>query len=298
MIRNDIGKRVIGLGRQAQGTDHNGRKLRPGHIGVRVKQAVPLAINDPPRGQRLNSGLVCMGICAGDIRKGLARRNHRPGLYGGVLSCEAGASCLPALAGRDDLRIPHAVQAVLALLEPLGRHQPVEALLGGHLVGAGAVRRVQESAALEVEGHQIVQQGVPILDEAGIVQGDPQFAQGHDDLHAALGVGGTPGREASGRVLLFTHTGQSLVRRLFHRGLVLVLGQRLQRHAGDIWVGGVVAGGGRRRTAEQAPAAVRELTLQDPVNVHLAGGLRFGLWIFRHGIVPGIQGDERPDRAV
>ena len=157
---------------------------------------------------------------------------------------------------------------------------------------------MQEPVSGLIEGHEVVQHGVPALHKPGIVQGDAQLAQGHDHLHNALRVGGTPGGEAAVRALLFRHTGQRLFCGFGHGRLVLILCQGLQRHAGDVRIGYAVPGAGGLCSAEQAPAAVRELALQNAVDIHLPGGLRLSLRIYRHGIIPGIQGNERPDGAV
>ena len=157
---------------------------------------------------------------------------------------------------------------------------------------------MKESSFTVTELQEIVQYRVAVFHKAPIVQGDAQLAQRHQDLRGALGAGHTLALKAAIGVLPPAHAGEGFLRCLGHGALILIPGKGLQGHAGDVRVGGIIAGGLQLRAAVQAPAPVRELTRQDPVHIHLPGGLGLGLGIFRDLISAAVQSDERPDGAV
>lgn len=83
--------------------------------------------------------------------------------------------------------VAHAVQAVPVLPRALDGNERIEALLGRHLVGAGTVLGVQETRALLIIGHQVVQHGVSVFNKAAVLQWDIQLTQRDNDTRI-LGV--------------------------------------------------------------------------------------------------------------
>ena len=149
-----------------------------------------------------------------------------------VLAGQTDAACRCGQLDRNG--VAHAVETVLSAPLPLDSHQRVKALLGGHLVVAAAVGGVLESAVRLPELHQRVQHRDSVLYKARIVLRDAKLGQRDNHLHDALRIGDAAIGKAAIVGLLLAHAVQRLLRRLRHGGLVLILRQRLQRHAGNV----------------------------------------------------------------
>ena len=186
--------------------------------------------------------------------------------------------------------VAHLVQAVLPALGPLETGQGHQGLLAGHLVGAAPSGGVDEALAGAVEGEQSVQQGAAVFHKPGVLQGDAQFAQSNHHLGAALPVGHPLGGEGAVRVLQPGQAGEALGDRLLYVCLVLVPGQGLEGHGGEVRVS--------RSGFGQVPAAPRQLAGENVIHIHLPGGLGLGLGVLGHGVVPAVQGQQGPDGAV
>ena len=281
-----VGEPTAGLLGQAQRPDRHRRELGAGQAALWTEGAVGKARQDAPRRQRLRCGAA---LVPGDVREGRAGGRHRRGLHVRVLPRQARSG-----GGRDpDRGVAHAVEAVLPPEGPLCGHQGVQALLRGHLAGAGAAAGVEEAAVGLLIAQQPVQGGMAVLHKPGIVQGDAQLAQGHQHLGRALRVGRPAAGPAAVIVLDIAEPGQRPLRRVPHRRLVLIFRQGLEGHAGDVGVGVRAAA-----PMGQVPAAAVQLTGQDLLHVHLPGGPGLGVGIHRHFIVSGVQGQQRPDGAV
>ena len=118
-----------------------------------------------------------------------------------------------------------------------------------------------------------------VLDEAGVVRRDAERRQRDQHLGAALGVRGPAAGEAAPGVLEGAQAGQPAGGGVAHVGAVPISGERLERHGGQV----------RVARAGEAPAAVRPLGREDLGEVRLPRGAV---------IAPGVEGDQRPDRAV
>ena len=157
---------------------------------------------------------------------------------------------------------------------------------------------MQEALPLPVEGHQIVQHGVSVLYKPRIIQFNAQLTQSHDHLHTTLGVSRPPGRKTAIVALLFRHARQCFLSSPRYLRLILILGQCLQSHTGDVWIGYSIARTGCLCSSEQAPPSIGQLALQNAVDIHLTGRLYICLRVLRHGIACAIQCNQRPNWAV
>ena len=240
-----------------------------------------------------------MGIDPGNVIECFAHLSDRAGMDCRIFPLQSrsfGRTCRRSV--WDGSGIAHPVEAVSAVLKPLGGNKAIERLLRCHLIGAGAVCRVQEPVSGQIKGHQIVQERVSVFDKTGVVQRNSQLAQSYDNLDTALGILSPPRGKTAFAVLLLGHARQRFLRRPCHCWLILILGQRLQRHPCDVRVGYAVSGGCRRGSSEKAPPSVRQLALQYAVYVHLPGRLCLCPWVFRHGVISGVERNQRPDGAV
>ena len=175
----------------------------------------------------------------------------------------------------------HTVQATLAVGCPVGCHQCVEALLGGHAVfAAAAAQDMGKAAAIDVVFHKAIQNGVAVLHEPAVLQRNAQFTKTYQHLHCGFAVFFPNGGVAAIVVLVLGKPGESAFGSCFDLRLILILGKGLQGHAGNIRIWAV---------AGQCPATAGDFLAQNVVDV----GLPLVV-----GIVAAIQCNQRPDGAV